>query len=136
MRHFARYRGLVQSVSGFTEVEGHEQLRDAIAAIGREIQSPPPQRLQLKLRMETLSSLVRLELQREHEFVEMLAIHLNAPQINAFSAELLSVMKSEEHGSASDGDESRTAVTSKVEPNVASSVGAVIERSEPNDEPI
>ncbi len=129
MSHFARYRGLVKNVSGFTEVEGHEQLRAAISAIGQELQSPPSQRVQLKLRMETLTSLVRLELQREHEFVEMLSTHLDAPQINAFSTELQSALK-DEHGSSSDGDESWAAAPTQVDPNVDRSVQAVIERSE------
>lgn len=90
MRHFAKYRGLVHSISGFTEADANQQLRAAIATIGQELQASPSQRIDLKVRMDTLASLVRLELQREHEFIEMLAAHLDAPQIEAFSSELQS----------------------------------------------
>ncbi|MDO8732049.1 MAG: hypothetical protein Q7L55_05685 [Actinomycetota bacterium] len=97
MAHLAEYRGMVQSISGVAEIEDSHQLRDAIAAIGHELQTSPSQRVDLKIRMDTLCSLVRLELEREHEFIEMLSTHLDAPQINAFSSELQHALASQDH---------------------------------------
>lgn len=101
MRHFAQYRGMVQSVSGYTEVEGNSQLRQAIGAIGHELQSSQSQRTDLKVRMDTLSSLVRLELEREHEFIAMLTEHLDAPQITALSSAIQTGMHSPPHADGS-----------------------------------
>ncbi|MDO9486357.1 MAG: hypothetical protein Q7K25_09895 [Actinomycetota bacterium] len=133
MSHFARYRRVVQSVSGYTEAEGHQQLRDAISAIGHELQSPPLHRHQMQLRMETLSSLVRLELEREREFVAMLTTRLDAPQKHALSTGLQGILKSEDQGSSSDGDESWASAPTKVDPAVDRSTRAVIERGDQHE---
>jgi len=129
MDHFARYRRAVQRVSGFSETDSHQQLREAIEAMGRELQYATPVPTELSMRLNTLSSLVRVELQREHDFVDMLASHLDAPLINALSDLLAEEDLARDQGSASDGDDSWAKSPTQVDPDVDRSVDAVIERS-------
>ena len=132
MDHFARYRQLVESISGLAEPKDGEQLRKAIAAMAHEMQMTASNKIDLRIRLDTLSSLVRLEVEREHQFVEMLASRLDAPQIDALSSELRA--STDDHqGSSSDGDESWAASPTQVDPNVDRSVQAVIERGAKNE---
>lgn len=127
--HFTAYRAAVQAVAGLTEGEANAELRNAIRALGEELQTTVPSPDELSLRMNTLTSLVRVELERERAFVETVQAHLDAAHVNALTDELSKTEKPVDQGSSSDGDDSWAQTPTQVDPKVDRSVEAVIERS-------
>jgi len=129
MNHFDLYRAAVQAVAGLTEGDVDTELRNAIRALGQELQTTAPGPGELGIRMNTLTSLVRVELERERAFVAKVRAHLDAAHVNALTDELSKADEARDRGSSSDGDDSWAKAPSQVDPKVDRSVDAVIERS-------
>lgn len=129
MDHFDLYRAAVQAVAGLTEGDANAELRDAVRRRGQELQTTAPGPGELSMQMNTLTSLVRVELERERAFVEKVHAHLDAAHLHALIDELSKADEAKDQGSSSDGDDSWATAPTQVDPKVDRSIDAVIERS-------